>query len=183
MPGSEKPKLRNGAGSCCRSRPLGPLNLCSWLPGISCLFSQGVRGLGAPRSEAVGPGGGSHPGKAKINIEPGIVRDGRDCYFYSWVFGFVSIRELFGMAGGPRFRRLGVPGRGVRRGSGGPPNPIQIYICIAVQTTTTCIMAYSACHIPCLHSSSLGATFRSEYLLGRTYVRILYFCFGLSNRK
>ncbi len=30
------------------------------------------------------------------------------------------------------------PGRGLRRGSGGPPNLIQIYIFIAIQTSDTC---------------------------------------------
>ena len=47
-------------------------------------------------------------------------------YFYWSFFDFVSIRELFGMAGRPRSRPLGVdsgPGEGGSEGVRGAPEP------------------------------------------------------------
>ncbi len=53
-------------------------------------------------------------------------------YLRWWLFYFVSIPELFGMAGGPRSRRLGVdsgPGRGGSEGVRGAPEPYKnIYV-------------------------------------------------------
>ncbi len=53
----------------------------------------------------------------------------------------MPIRELFGMAGPPRARPLGVdpgPGAGGSEGARGLPNPIKQNVFIAIQTSATC---------------------------------------------
>ena len=76
-----------------------------------------------------------HSGVARMRTCFAFWRSGVFLCFYRSSFDVVPIRILFGMVGRPRSRLLvvdAIPGEGVRRGSGGPPNLIQRYIYIYI---------------------------------------------------
>jgi hypothetical protein len=81
-------------------------------------------------------------------------------YLYWSFFDVVSIRELFGMAGRPPSRFVGVDSGsgegGFKGGSGGPQQLLKIYMFITIQTSAMCIQ-------PTMNQGSVDVPGRFSY--------------------